>query len=97
LIDVAEGFGIDGIAQVDLGTRIHRNRDVLALGRTSFEVVQGILNRLDGLGRIKVPADLPDRLLQFASRDGEMRASMAPLPVVELPPMASVLKGPSSG
>jgi glucosyl-3-phosphoglycerate synthase len=97
LIDVAERFGIDGIAQVDLGTRIHRNRDILALGRTSFEVVQGILNRLDELGRIKVPADLPDRLLQFASRDGEMRATIAPLPIVELPPMASVLKGPSSG
>jgi glucosyl-3-phosphoglycerate synthase len=95
LLDVAERFGIDGIAQVDLGTRIHRNRDILALGRTSFEVTQGILNRLDELGRIKLPLDLPDRLLQFASRDGEMRATMALLPVIELPPMASVLEGRS--
>ena len=92
LLDVAEKFGIDAIAQVDLGTRVHRNRDILSLGRTSFEVVQGILSRLDGLGRIKVPSDLPDRLLQFASTDGEMKATTRLLPVVELPPMASVLR-----
>jgi glucosyl-3-phosphoglycerate synthase len=93
LLDVAESFGIDAIAQIDLGTRIHRNRDILSLGRTSFEVVQGILSRLDGLGRIKVPEDLPGRLLQFASTDGEMKATTSLLPVVELPPMASVLRG----
>jgi glucosyl-3-phosphoglycerate synthase len=92
LLDVAERFGIDAIAQIDLGTRIHRNRDILSLGRTSFEVVQGILSRLDGLGRIKVSGDLPDRLLQFASTDGKMAAATRLLPVVELPPMASVLR-----
>jgi glucosyl-3-phosphoglycerate synthase len=97
LLDVAERFGIEGIAQVDLGTRIHRNRDILALGRTSFEIVQGILSRLDELGRIKVPPDLPDRLLQFASRDGEMKATTASLPVIELPPMASVLGARGNG
>ncbi len=92
LLDVAERLGIDAIAQIDLGTRIHRNRDILSLGRTSFEVVQGILRRLDGLGRIKVPDDLPDRLLQFESTDGEMKATTSRFPVVELPPMASVLR-----
>jgi glucosyl-3-phosphoglycerate synthase len=92
LLDVAEKFGIEAIAQIDLGTRIHRNRDILSLGRTSFEVVQGILSRLDGLGRIKVPGDLPDRLLQFASTDGEMKATTRLLPVVEMRPMASVLR-----
>jgi glucosyl-3-phosphoglycerate synthase len=92
LLDVAERFGIDAIAQIDLGTRIHRNRDVLSLGRTSFEVVHGILSRLDGLGRIKVPEDLPDRLLQFASTGGEMKATTSLLPVFELPAMASVLR-----
>ena len=91
LLDVAERFGIDAIAQIDLGTRVHRNRDIFSLGRTSFEVVQGILSRLDELGRIKVPDDLPDRLIQFASKDGEMTAITRLLPVVEMPPMASVL------
>src|SRR5690606_1461242 len=28
LIDVAEAVGVDGIVQVDLGTRAHRNRDL---------------------------------------------------------------------
>jgi glucosyl-3-phosphoglycerate synthase len=96
LLDVAERFGIDAMAQIDLGTRIHRNRDLLSLGRTSFAVVKGVLSRLDALGRIKVPDDMPDRLLQFASTDGEMTATGSLLPVVEFPPLASVL-GDSAG
>jgi glucosyl-3-phosphoglycerate synthase len=45
LIDVADTVGVAGMAQVDLGTRIHRNRDLDDLGPQSLVVLQTALDR----------------------------------------------------
>jgi len=45
LIDVAEAVGVEGMAQVDLGTRIHRNRDLDDLGPQALVVLQAALDR----------------------------------------------------
>jgi glucosyl-3-phosphoglycerate synthase len=45
LIDVAEKVGVKGMAQVDLGTRIHRNRDLDDLGPQALVVLQTALDR----------------------------------------------------
>lgn len=45
LIDVAEAVGVDGMVQVDLGTRAHRNRDLDDLGPQSLAVLQTALDR----------------------------------------------------
>lgn len=45
LIDVAETIGVQGMAQVDLGTRIHRNRDLDDLGPQALVVLQTALDR----------------------------------------------------
>jgi glucosyl-3-phosphoglycerate synthase len=45
LIDVADAVGVDSMAQVDLGTRIHRNRDLDDLGPQSLVVLQAALDR----------------------------------------------------
>jgi glucosyl-3-phosphoglycerate synthase len=45
LIDIAEGEGTDAIAQVDLGTRHHRNRPLHELGPQAVAVVQTALRR----------------------------------------------------
>jgi glucosyl-3-phosphoglycerate synthase len=45
LIDVAETVGVEAIAQVDLGTRIHRNRDLDDLGPQALTVLQAALDR----------------------------------------------------
>jgi len=87
LIDIAERFGIDSIAQVDLGVRVHRNRSVLELGRASFQVVSALLRRLDDLGRIKVPDDLPVEFLQYAPTADGPQATISSLGVVERPPV----------
>lgn len=69
LIDVVARFGLDAIAQVDLGSRLHRNRDLLALGRTSFQVVGAILARLRDLGVIDFSQEPPTSLRQFLEQD----------------------------
>lgn len=45
LIDVARGWGVDAIAQVDLGVRNHRNRPLLQLGPQALAVMTTALRR----------------------------------------------------
>ena len=90
LIEIAERYGIASIAQVDLGVRIHRNRSVLQLGATSFQVMTAILKKLDALGRIKLPDGLPTELVQFVPSDQGPTPQERALEVVERPPIASL-------
>src|SRR5207302_6970634 len=45
LIDIAERFGLDAIAQVDLGSRRHRNRPLDELSPQATAVIQTMLAR----------------------------------------------------
>lgn len=65
LMDVVETWSLDSVVQVDLGERVHRNRDPASLGRMSFEITRGLLGRLDREGIIKLGAELPSELIQF--------------------------------
>ncbi|MDA8037938.1 MAG: glucosyl-3-phosphoglycerate synthase [Actinomycetota bacterium] len=46
LIDVAERYGADAVAQVDLGVRLHRNRPLKELSSQAREVMQAALVRV---------------------------------------------------
>jgi glucosyl-3-phosphoglycerate synthase len=46
LIDIATMFGVDAIAQVDLGMRIHRNRPLNELSPMAAQVMQAALRRI---------------------------------------------------
>ncbi|MEX2557636.1 MAG: glucosyl-3-phosphoglycerate synthase, partial [Actinomycetota bacterium] len=62
LIDLLDVVGLDGIAQVDLGTRIHRNRPLEELGPMAFAIARTIMQRAEELGRLKTrinPRDYP--------------------------------------
>jgi glucosyl-3-phosphoglycerate synthase len=54
LIDVAQTFGLDRLAQVDLGERIHRNRPLHELRPQAVDVLRAALERIP-------PAGLPRR------------------------------------
>lgn len=54
LIDILERFGLSAIGQVNLGTRVHRNRSLADLSLTAFEIVQVILTRLEERASIKL-------------------------------------------
>jgi glucosyl-3-phosphoglycerate synthase len=78
LIDVAEVAGTGAIAQSDLGTRRHRNRQLDELGPQSLVVLQAALNRAG------VPSADPAILV---------RPGRDPLPIAfgELPPLAALV------
>jgi glucosyl-3-phosphoglycerate synthase len=78
LIDIAAGWGIDVMAQVDLGTRLHRNRTLKELGPQAMTIMQVILRRARP-GMVAEAGEL-------------IRPGMMPAPVhaYELPPMMTV-------
>ncbi len=58
LIDVWARFGREAIAQVDLGTKIHRKRDLSSLGVAAHEIARVLLARAEDTGRIKIAHQL---------------------------------------
>jgi len=91
LIDLVQRHGLEAIAQVDLGNRVHRNRDIPALGRMSFEIVRSLLERLDEEGRLKLAETLPEILTQFTDQDGDRSTSAYRARSDRRPPMRSFL------
>ena len=47
LLDVARRFGVGSLAQVDLGTRVHRNRPLDQLRPQAVDVLRAALERMD--------------------------------------------------
>ncbi len=91
LFDVVERLGLNALAQSDLGVRFHRNRDVLALGRTAHQVLQVMLRRLEDLGRIKVPDEVASELIQFVTYADGVAIEPHRSNVLERPPIAELL------
>ncbi|MGH2694055.1 MAG: glucosyl-3-phosphoglycerate synthase [Actinomycetota bacterium] len=90
LIDAVERYGLDAFVQVDLGTRVHRNQDVFALGRMSYEILHAILRRADDLGRVKLAEEPGRQLLQFLPGEDGPHPHIFQASVVERPPMSTV-------
>jgi glucosyl-3-phosphoglycerate synthase len=82
LIDVADRFGMEAIAEADLGVREHRNRDLDALAPQAMAVL------LTGLRRAGVaPVDVASTLVRV---DDTGSPTLVPVPVRERPPMVTV-------
>lgn len=47
LIDMLEAFGLQAIAQCDLKERIHKNQELEALSKMSFQILQVFIRRLE--------------------------------------------------
>jgi glucosyl-3-phosphoglycerate synthase len=84
LVDLAELAGIDALAQVDLGTRMHSHQSDAALGRMAGQILQTALARCPSL---PVPGD---QLVQFVRSGADVEGVAWDVGVIERPPMATV-------
>jgi glucosyl-3-phosphoglycerate synthase len=90
LVDLLDLVGLDGLAQVDLGTREHAPQSVEALGSMSAQIMLAAYSRLRRQGRLGPCHDLSCVLTQFR-RDGDgHRAVCSDVSIAERPPMATV-------
>ena len=91
LIDIADRFGMDAIAQVDLEERIHRNRTIGELSRMAFAVMHSALRRLGDSGRLDdARLGASSGLLQFEQGPDGYQLRPTAVEVGERPPAASV-------
>ncbi|HEY2079178.1 MAG TPA: glucosyl-3-phosphoglycerate synthase [Streptosporangiaceae bacterium] len=88
LMDTVSGYGLDAVAQVDLGSRAHRhqaNHDLALMAAELLMVAER--RRPDRLSDQIVPATVD--LHQFVrDDDGQARQVSRPVPVTERPPAA---------
>jgi glucosyl-3-phosphoglycerate synthase len=89
LVDLAERFGMDAIAQVDLERRVHRNQEVQALGRMSFGILQAVFQRLVEEGRA-APGTYGTTLVQFSNQLREYHMEPREIVTTRRPPIATV-------
>ncbi|GAA1797105.1 glucosyl-3-phosphoglycerate synthase [Luedemannella flava] len=84
LIDAVERFGLDTVAQVDLGQRTHGHQDTAALGRMAATILHTVARRV-----------APDRrpwstLTQFTRVAGEVVPVSTDVDLPDRPPMLTI-------
>jgi glucosyl-3-phosphoglycerate synthase len=88
LIDTFAAAGIDAIAQVDLGERIHKNQPLDALSRMAFAVAQTAMLRLAESHCMTLADGLPEQFVQFIrGPDGRLEVVEYAISVTERPPL----------
>ncbi|XVS65307.1 glucosyl-3-phosphoglycerate synthase [Actinosynnema sp. CA-299493] len=85
LLDAHTRYGLAGIAQVNLGVRKHRNRDLRQLGPMAAQIA------VTALRRCGVPV-ASSTLTQFVPFDGEWLPSPVDVPAEDRPAMRSVFQ-----
>ncbi len=81
ILDAEARYGLEGLAQVNLGVRKHRNRSLLQLGVMARQILG------TALGRCGIKSDDPARLTQFAQSGDEWLPEVAEVSISDRPPM----------
>jgi glucosyl-3-phosphoglycerate synthase len=94
LVDVLEDVGLDAMAQVDLGHRVHRNSSDAALGRMAAQVYLALLSRLERHGRMVFADEVGSVLTQFVREGDGFTSVSTDVSIDERPPILSVAAYP---
>jgi glucosyl-3-phosphoglycerate synthase len=90
LIDVVERVGLDGLGQVDLERRVHRNQDLRGLSRMSFVITQAVISRLERQRRVRLFADLGTSMKLPSTGPDGLGLEVVELGDDERPPMLEI-------
>ena len=90
LIDAAERAGIEGLGQVDLERRVHRNQELEGLSRMSFVILQAVMKRLEERRRVRLFAELGSTMKLPRSGRGHLSLEVQELADHERPPMIRI-------
>ena len=90
LIDVAERVGLDGLGQVDLERRVHRNQELEGLSRMSFVIIQAVMKRIEEQRRTRLFAELGSTMKLPRSSSAQLSLEVSELADHERPPMIGI-------
>jgi len=90
LIDAAERVGIEGLGQVDLERRVHRNQELEGLSRMSFVILQAVMKRLEERRKTRLFAEMGSTMKLPRSGRGRLSLEVIELADQERPPMIRI-------
>ncbi len=90
LIDAAERVGIEGLGQVDLERRVHRNQELEGLSRMSFVILQAVIKRLEERRKVRLFAEMGSTMKLPRSGKGRLSLEVIELADQERPPMIRI-------
>lgn len=90
LIDIAERVGIEGLGQVDLERRVHRNQELEGLSRMSFVILQAVMKRLEERRKARLFAEMGSTMKLPRSGKGRLSLEVIELADQERPPMIRI-------
>jgi len=70
LIDLLDAVGLDALAQIDLGERVHRNKPLADLAPMAYGIGRTILARAEARGRTRGPSGVGEAPMLRPSADG---------------------------
>ena len=90
LIDVSERVGLEGLGQVDLERRVHRNQELEGLSRMSFVILQAVMKRLEERRKARLFAEMGSTMKLPRSGRGRLSLEVIELADQERPPMIRI-------
>ncbi|MEP7104247.1 MAG: glucosyl-3-phosphoglycerate synthase [Chloroflexota bacterium] len=90
LIDILENFGLNRIAQVDLGVRIHRNQELFDLSKMAFAIMQVAVRRLGDRHRLHLLEEVNRSMKLIHYNDDRFFLELRQIEDNERPPMVSL-------
>jgi len=90
LIDLVDKLGIEGLGQVDLEIRHHRNQDLEGLSKMAFVIMQAVMKRLDERGTKPRIGDLGTSMKLPRSAAHKLSLDVIDLADIERPPMSRI-------
>ncbi len=90
LIDLADKIGIDGLGQVDLEIRHHRNQDLEGLSKMAFVIMQAVMKRLEERGKTRLMGELGTSMKLPRSAGHQLSLDVLDLADIERPPMNQI-------
>lgn len=90
LVDLFELVGLEAMAQVDLGRRVHRHQSDEALATMAGQVMLTAWGRLNRLGRIVESAPPATTLTQFRRGEDGLRWQTSETAAADRPPLCEV-------
>ncbi|HEY0603155.1 MAG TPA: glucosyl-3-phosphoglycerate synthase [Herpetosiphonaceae bacterium] len=90
LIDLLHDIGLEGMAQVDLQQRIHRNQELQGLSRMSFAIIQVIMERMEQRQRLHLLDPINQSLKLIREVEGGFQLDVRDIRDHERPPICAI-------
>lgn len=90
LIGLFEKYGLEGIAQVDLQERIHRNQPLEALSKMSFAITQTVVRKLENRYQGNFLEDVNKTMKLIRHEPGRFFLEVQEIAEMERPPMLEI-------